>query len=112
MIKTWTRKSLNLKCLVLNGYRIKFQSVGCGFLLQGTPIQYGYGGKAKHQLLSLAIKSYIAMQTVNYDCKGTKSATSAIGWDGTDLPVMETTKSVMKDISVDLQCEVSVTLEN
>lgn len=72
---------------------------------QGTPIQYGYGGKAKHQLLSLAIKSYIAMQTVNYDCKGTKSATSAIGWDGTDLPVMETTKSVMKDISVDLQCE-------
>ena len=71
-------------------------------------MQYGHEGIAKYQLSSLAMKSHFAFQTVHYDCKGTKSATSAIGWDGTYFPMMETTTNFMKDITVDHQCEVGM----
>ena len=63
---------------------------------------YGFQGKASYQLISMAVISRQATQTIEYDCNNGQS--SAVGWNGATLPVTET-KSLLQQVEVS-NCKV------
>ena len=61
---------------------------------------------AKQQLKSLATLSTVALQSVEYDCKGGSSAMRAVGWNGAEFSVRESDWKLMQNIEVENHCGV------
>ena len=76
-------------------------------LLPQDEFLYGYEGKAKYQLKSLAAKSHVAFQTLTYNCKNSGTVLRVVGWNGVEFPLTESSSSVMEDIDVENDCKVS-----
>ena len=76
------------------------------FPLQGRPFSYGFNGNAKYQLRSLASKSRVALQTLEYNCNKGRSAHRLIGHNGVEISVQESSQSLLQTVNVEHNCEV------
>ena len=74
--------------------------------LQGHPFSYGFNGNAKYQLRSLASKSRVALQTLEYNCNKGRSAHRLIGNNGVEISVQESSQSLLQTVNVEHNCEV------
>lgn len=74
---------------------------------KGSTFTYGYKGIAKYQLKSLAVLSNVALQSIQYDCKRGSSPTRLVGWNGAKFSVLESDWTLMENIEVERNCEVS-----
>ena len=79
------------------------------FPSQGHPFAYGFNGNAKYQLRSLASKSRVALQTLEYNCNKGRSAHRLIGHNGVEISVQESSQSLLQTVNVEHNCEVRAT---
>ena len=76
------------------------------YSLQEKPFSYGFNGNAKYQLRSLASKSRVALQTLEYNCNKGRSAHQLIGHNGVEISVKESSQSLLQTVNVEHNCEV------
>lgn len=70
--------------------------------------EYGIKGTAKYQLKALATRSHKATQTIYYDCKDGESAPRVVGINGNTFELTESQSSLLENVDVELNCQVSV----
>ena len=68
---------------------------------------FTYGHRSEYQIFSLAVHSSRSYQSIMSHCDRQNKITHLIGADGTEIPVTESSETLVRTIEVENNCEVS-----